>query len=140
MKIILKEKLNKINKFDQIINVKNGYAKNYLIPKNKAIFASPKNIKLFYKNKINNDLKIKKKIENITILIGVNTKNNEYTYNNINNSTLYKLLKKMNIKVKQNQIKLKILINKIGQYNFEISNNKNRTDISLNLILIKTNL
>ncbi len=45
MKIILLENLRKLGSIGQIINVKRGYARNYLIPEKKALFASEKNIK-----------------------------------------------------------------------------------------------
>ena len=45
MKIILLENLRKLGNIGEIINVKRGYARNFLIPQNKALFASEKNIK-----------------------------------------------------------------------------------------------
>tara|TARA_Y100000590_G_scaffold65006_1_gene70200 strand:+ start:149 stop:607 length:459 start_codon:yes stop_codon:yes gene_type:complete len=45
MKIVLLENLRKLGNIGEIINVKRGYARNFLIPQNKALFASEKNIK-----------------------------------------------------------------------------------------------
>ena len=45
MKIVLLENLRKLGTIGEIINVKRGYARNYLIPQKKALFASEKNIK-----------------------------------------------------------------------------------------------
>ena len=44
MQIILLESLNKIGKAGEVVSVKDGYAKNYLIPKNKAIVANKTNL------------------------------------------------------------------------------------------------
>ena len=43
MDIILLESLNKLGKAGEIVTVKDGFAKNYLIPEKKAIIANKKN-------------------------------------------------------------------------------------------------
>ena len=45
MKIILLENVRKIGSIGDVINVKRGFARNYLISKKKALFASKDNIK-----------------------------------------------------------------------------------------------
>ena len=45
MKVILLENLRKIGSIGDVIDVKRGYARNYLIGKKKALFASKENIK-----------------------------------------------------------------------------------------------
>ena len=44
MKVILLENIRKVGTIGEIIDVKRGYARNYLILKNKALFASKENI------------------------------------------------------------------------------------------------
>ena len=62
MEIILLESLNKLGKAGEIVTVKDGFAKNFLIPEKKAIIANKKN-KADLENRItqinsNNDKKI----------------------------------------------------------------------------------
>ena len=45
MKVILLENLKKIGTIGEIINVKRGFARNYLIANQKALYASKDNIK-----------------------------------------------------------------------------------------------
>ncbi|CAD7772567.1 50S ribosomal protein L9 [Candidatus Methanoperedenaceae archaeon GB50] len=45
MKVILKEDISSLGKMGDLINVANGYARNYLIPQNKALPATYKNLK-----------------------------------------------------------------------------------------------
>ena len=45
MKVILLENIRKIGSIGEIIDVKRGYARNFLISKKKALFASKENIK-----------------------------------------------------------------------------------------------
>ena len=44
MQVILLESLNKLGKAGEVVAVKDGYAKNYLIPQNKAIVANKSNL------------------------------------------------------------------------------------------------
>ena len=45
MKIILLENVRKIGSIGEIIDVKRGFARNYLISKKKALFASKENLR-----------------------------------------------------------------------------------------------
>tara|TARA_B100001029_G_C14992187_1_gene412707 strand:- start:603 stop:1061 length:459 start_codon:yes stop_codon:yes gene_type:complete len=68
MKVILLENLRKIGSIGDIIDVKRGYARNYLISKKKALFASKENIKEVenLKNDLNKKDLEKKKNAKIT--------------------------------------------------------------------------
>ena len=54
MKVILLENVRKVGSIGEIIDVKRGFARNFLIAKKKAFFASKENIKEV--EKIKNDL------------------------------------------------------------------------------------
>ena len=51
MNIILLERVEKLGQMGELVTVKSGYARNYLLPKGKAVFASQKNIKFFDERK-----------------------------------------------------------------------------------------
>jgi ribosomal protein L9 len=84
MEIILLESLNKLGKAGEIVSVKDGFAKNYLIPQKKAIIANKKNksnletkieqINQVNIKKISNAKLLKEKIDgkNITIEMEAN--------------------------------------------------------------------
>ena len=68
MKIILLENVRKIGSIGEIIEVKRGFARNFLISKKKALFASKENIKEVEKIKQDlskKDQEKKKKAKNI---------------------------------------------------------------------------
>ncbi len=103
MQIILLETLNKLGKAGEIVSVKDGYARNHLIPQKKAIIANKKN-KQDLKEKMsyiteNNEKKIKEaeiiksKIDNqeLSILMEANEDGN--LYGNINQKTLIEKIK-----------------------------------------------
>ncbi|CEG57051.1 50S ribosomal protein L9 [Legionella fallonii] len=47
MEVILLEKVRNLGNLGDKVNVKSGYGRNFLIPQNKAVFATPENVKLF---------------------------------------------------------------------------------------------
>ena len=65
MKVILLENLRKIGSIGDVINVKRGFARNYLISNKKALYASKDNIKQVEKIKIELDKKDQEKKKNV---------------------------------------------------------------------------
>ena len=68
MKVVLLENIGKVGSIGEIIDVKRGYARNFLISKNKALFASKENIKEVEKIKTDlskKDQEKKKEAKNI---------------------------------------------------------------------------
>ena len=78
MKVILLENVRKVGSIGEIIDVKRGYARNFLISQKKALFASKENIKEV--EKIKNELN-KKDLDkkHLAKEIDEKLKNNEYT-------------------------------------------------------------
>ena len=90
MKVILLENLRKIGSIGDIIDVKRGFARNYLISKKKALFASKENINEV--EKIKNELSKKdQEKKNIAKEIDEKIKNKEYTIKKLSteNKELY---------------------------------------------------
>ena len=64
MKVILLENVNKLGSIGQVIDVKRGYARNYLISNKKALYASKENIKEVEKIKVElNKKDLEKKLQ-----------------------------------------------------------------------------
>ncbi len=51
MKVILLEHIDKLGKLGEQVTVKNGYARNYLLPCKKALRATPENVAYYEKQK-----------------------------------------------------------------------------------------
>ena len=51
MNIILLERVEKLGQMGELVSVKSGYARNFLLPQGKAVFASKENIKMFEEKK-----------------------------------------------------------------------------------------
>ena len=65
MEIILKEDINNLGNLGDVVSVKPGYARNYLVPNGKAAFATKENLKLLEQQK--GELKRKQEEELIAI-------------------------------------------------------------------------
>ena len=77
MKVILLENVRKVGSIGEIIDVKRGFARNFLIAQKKALFASKENIKEV--EKIKNDLN-KKDLEKKNDAKSINEKINDKEY------------------------------------------------------------
>ena len=79
MNIILTEKINSLGKLGDTVKVKDGYARNFLLPQGKAIRATKENLDIFNKEKSKREAenqnnkdeaeKLSKNIKNISIII-----------------------------------------------------------------------
>lgn len=131
IKIILLEKVLGIGILGDIVSVKSGYARNFLIPNGKAIPATDINIKYFsdIKNKIKLEIEQKYKfskdrakviddLKSIQIKGKVTKKGK--LFGSINKSDIISYFNNIGIKLYRNEIILDKLIRKIGNYNLII--------------------
>ena len=63
MKVILKETIDSLGIIGNEVTVADGYARNYLLPQNKAVLATPQNRKILEQDKKKFDLQIAKEKE-----------------------------------------------------------------------------
>ena len=127
MKVVLLENLRKLGNIGEIINVKRGYARNFLIPQKKALFASEKNIKEV--DKIKSDLSqkdlekkklakgIAEKLKNKTIEIKKLITENKELYGSVKPTEISKILKEIeNIDLSSSLIQPVKEIKSIGEF------------------------
>ena len=111
MKVILLENVRKIGSIGEIIDVKRGFARNFLISKKKALFASKENIKEVEKIKLDLNKKDQDKKKEAK-LIHEKIKNKQYEIKKLSteNKELYGSVKPTEIsKVLENIEKVKII-------------------------------
>ncbi len=127
MKIVLLENLRKLGNIGEIINVKRGYARNFLIPQKKALFASDKNIKEV--EKIKNDLnkkdqekkkiakEISEKLKNKIFEVKKLVTENKELYGSVKPSEISKILKeKVDVDLSSSLIQPVKEIKSIGEF------------------------
>lgn len=64
MEVILLEKVRNLGNLGDKVNVKPGYGRNYLIPENKAVFATGKNIEMFEQRRAELEKKAQQSLAN----------------------------------------------------------------------------
>jgi len=132
MKVILLENLKKIGTIGEIIDVKRGFARNYLIANKKALYASKENILEVEKiksalTKTDNEKKqkakaiyekVKKKVFQIKKL---STENNEL-YGSVKPTEISKIINQINkLDIKPSMIQPVKEIKSIGKFKVKIS-------------------
>ena len=131
MQIILLENISKLGKIGDLVKVKNGYARNFLLKKNKALRANKENIELVNKNKTeltkkNTEIKNKfiekaNKIKNKKIKVYKAIKENGDLYALIKPKEISKIIMdELKTEVGPSEIIIKKEINKVGQFDINI--------------------
>tara|TARA_B100000287_G_scaffold411612_1_gene441257 strand:+ start:276 stop:734 length:459 start_codon:yes stop_codon:yes gene_type:complete len=127
MKVILLENIQKLGSIGEVINVKRGYARNFLIAKKKALFASKENVKEVDKIKSElskKDLEKKKaakeiyeKLKNKQLLIKKLSTENKELYGSVKPTEISKIiLEEDKLEIKPSMIQLKDDIKTLGNF------------------------
>ena len=150
MKIILLENLRKIGSIGDVINVKRGFARNYLIAKKKALYASKENIKEVEKIKLalgKKDLEKNKEAKQIFEKINdkifsikkLSTENNEL-YGSVKPTEISKIiLETVKLDIKPSMIQLAKEIKALGVFKVKINlHSEVQTEISIKVVAAET--
>ena len=137
MEIILLQDIPRLGKKDDIVNVKTGYAVNYLIPKGLAVQATKHNIKqIEEKKKIQQrkEEKLRKsaqelveKIKNTKLKIVVKASETGTIFGSVTNFQLADALKEKGIEVDKKQITVPEHIKELGTYKATVKLHKDIT-------------
>jgi|TARA_B100001741_G_C16498968_1_gene573662 large subunit ribosomal protein L9 len=131
MQVILLENISKLGKIGDLVKVKNGYARNFLLKNNKALRANKENIELVNKNKselTKKNIEIKNKhvekankIKNKKIKIYKAVKENGDLYASIKPKEISKIIyDELKTEIGPSEIIIKKEINKVGQFDVNI--------------------
>jgi len=130
MEVILTEEVANLGESGEIVKVKAGYGRNYLIPKGIAIKATSKNkarleheqrvIELKRAKQIKTAEDLKEKLEDITITIPKKVGENEKLYGSVTKKEIVDALAKNNLQIEKRQLELNKPIKEIGVQNIDI--------------------
>jgi len=145
MEIILKEDVANLGYKDEIVTVKDGYGRNFLIPKGKAIIASESAKKVLAENKKQRAHKIAKikqdaqdlaaKIEGTTLVIGAKTSSTGTIFGSVTNIQIANELSNKGFEIDRKLIMLKEPVKEVGEYVAQIRLTKEVTiDIPFEVI------
>ena len=125
MKVILTQDVKGVGKKDQILEVNDGYARNFLIPKKLGVQASTANLALLKSKQDSRDFKkqeekkeaeqIKEKLEKIRLDIKVKSGENGKIFGGVTSKEISDVLKdKYSINIDKKKIELKETIKIVG--------------------------
>ena len=131
MKVILTTNIKKLGKVGDLINVKNGFARNFLFPQKKALRNTKNNKEYFDKIRDEINAKEAKNKENALILLN-NLKDlkiefikeadeNNQLYGAVSKKEIQKFLEEKNIKLLSDDIKILQTIKSLGEHAIEIN-------------------
>ena len=134
MKVILKEDISNLGYKDDVVEVKNGYGRNYLIPQKKAVIASPSALKVLAENQKQRAHKLAKikadaealaaALQGVSLTIGAKTSATGTIFGSVNNIQIAEALEKLGHKIDRKLIYIKDSIKEVGNYSATIKLHK----------------
>lgn len=145
MEVILKEDVINLGYKDDIVNVKRGYGRNYLIPTGKAIVATESARKVLAENLRQRAHKLAQikaaaeemaaKLNGLTLTIAVKTSATGTIFGSVNNIQVAEELAKLGHEIDRKIIVVKDTIKEVGEYTATIRLHKEvSADVTLNVV------
>lgn len=126
MKLILKENVADLGYKDDIVEVKDGYGRNYLIPQGKAVIATKASLRQLeedQKQRAHKIAKLKadaeafaKSLEGIKLTIGAKTSATGTIFGSVNSIQIAEALEKLGHNVDRKIILIKEAVKEVGVY------------------------
>ena len=131
MEIILLQDVANLGSKDDVVVVKNGYGRNYLIPQKLAILATPSSKKILSENlkqRAHKEAKLKEIalkqaeiLKTISIVVGAKTSSTGKIFGSVNNIQIAEALKEKGFEVDRKQITIKEdSIKEIGKHTAKV--------------------
>ena len=146
MKVILLENIKKLGTIGQKVNVKDGFGRNYLLKKGKALLPTKENLahyetkkaEIIKKNEIekNKATEISEKLKNIKVTVKKEIMENGNLYGSVTIKEICnEILNTSNIEIKAEQIELTSNIKSKGEYKFTVNLHAEvQSEVSLEVI------
>ncbi|MGH8338463.1 MAG: 50S ribosomal protein L9, partial [Gammaproteobacteria bacterium] len=130
MQIILSEEVANLGRPGDVVKVRAGYARNYLLPRNLAVEANPKNLRAFEHQKRIALLKreaqqaqaagLKERIEALAITIGARAGDEGRLFGSVTNIDIERALREKGVEVERRRIILAEPIKQLGEFTVPI--------------------
>jgi large subunit ribosomal protein L9 len=131
MKIILREDVEKLGQSGEVVDVKDGYGRNYLIPQGKAVMATKGAIQELERLKkeaarqaeltVNEAKELAKQLEVTSLTISVTTGDEDKIHGTVTNADIAKALEERDILVEKKDITLDQEVKGLGEYTATVS-------------------
>ena len=126
MKIILKEDIHNLGYKDDVVEVKDGYGRNYLIPQGKAVIATPSALKVLAENQRQRAHKLAQlkadaeaaaaALKDVALTIGANSSSTGTIVGSVGALQVAEALEKLGHNVDRKIIVIKDTVKEVGNY------------------------
>ncbi|HET55631.1 MAG TPA: 50S ribosomal protein L9 [Ignavibacteria bacterium] len=130
MKVILRKNYDKLGEIGDLVEVKNGFARNFLIPRQIAYIATPGNIKAFEEEKklilkkeskeLEEAQKIASELENISISIPVKVGEEDKIFGSVTTQMIADSLNEKGFQIDKRKIEITEPIKALGIYSVNV--------------------
>lgn len=130
MKVILKEDVKNLGKMGSVVNVSDGYARNYLVPANLAVEASTRNIKALEHEKrkiveraakvFGSNQELAGKISSLTVTLKAKAGEGDRLFGSITTMDIAAALKAEGLDIDKKKIVIGDPIKRAGSYTIDI--------------------
>lgn len=130
MQVILKEDIINLGFKDDIVTVKDGYGRNFLIPRGKAVIASESAKKVLAENlrqrahkleAIKNEaVALGKKLEGVHLTIKAKTSKHGVVFGSVTNIQIAEELQKLGFELDRKIIHIKKSVKEVGSYDCQV--------------------
>ena len=130
MKLILSQNVENLGRIGDLVKVKNGYARNYLIPRGLALVANEGNqaalnhqLRLLEKKKaliLAEAKKLAANIEKVSVTVTKQVGEDERIFGSVTTAELEELLVAEGVQISKKDIKLSEEIKKVGVYSADV--------------------
>ena len=137
MEIILIKDIPGLGFKDEVVNVKNGYGRNYIIPQGLGVLANKSNSKVLEENLkqtvkkqeeiLKEAQKLSKKIGNLVLDFKLKSGSDDKVFGSITTAQIAKLLSEKGIEIHKKNITILTKVNAVGEYDVELKIHKDIT-------------
>ena len=130
LNVLLRENVQSLGKLGDVVKVRAGYARNYLLPRRIAIEATPENVKSMEKRRVKTEVEdkareveISARIEalgKITLSISEKADASGTLYGSVGAGAIVKLLAKAGVTLEEKDIRLEEPIKSVGSHEIPI--------------------
>lgn len=134
MKIILKEDVRGLGYKDDIVEVKDGYGRNFLIPQGKAVIANNANLRQLEENNRQRAHKLAQikadaealaaSLADVALTIGAKASANGTIFGSVNNIQIADALEALGHKIDRKTIEIKESVKELGKYTAKLNLHK----------------
>jgi large subunit ribosomal protein L9 len=130
MKIILKEDFESLGKVGEVVEVKAGFARNFLIPKQVALQATPQNLRVIEQEKARNKIKLSKdkrdaevlakQLKEVSLTANVQVGEEDKIFGAVTSQNISELLSSKGFEIDKRKIQLEDPLKALGVFEVPI--------------------